>query len=99
MSQGTKVCLQGLGHMTRMAAMPMYGNKPSKNFFSRTNGPVTLKLGMQHWGPSLTYFIARSNLVTYAFVWEKVKIIDISEAILDYVLNLHQLAITAKGIC
>ena len=45
---------------------------------------MTLKLGMQHWvleyyqicsnddpGLTLTYFMARSNLVPYAFVWEK----------------------------
>ena len=25
---GTKVCLNGLGHMTRMAAMPIFGIKP-----------------------------------------------------------------------
>ena len=26
-----------LGHMTKMAAMPLYGNKPSKIFFSRNS--------------------------------------------------------------
>ena len=53
---------------------------------------MTLKLGMQHWvleyyqvcsnddpGLTLTYFTARSNLVLYAFVWEKGKTMDISE--------------------
>ena len=47
---------------------------------------MTLKVGMQHWvlkyyhicssddpGMTLTYFTARSNLVPYAFVWEKGK--------------------------
>ena len=47
---------------------------------------MTLKVGMQHWvleyyqvysnddpGLTLTYFTVRSNLVPYAFVWEKVK--------------------------
>ena len=24
---GTKVCINGPGHMTKMAAMPIYGNK------------------------------------------------------------------------
>ena len=51
-----------------------------KTFFSRTNGPMTLKLDMQHlsWkiykvyinddpGLTLTCFAARSNLVTHAF--------------------------------
>ena len=27
---GTKVCSQHLGHMTKMAVMPIYGNNPSK---------------------------------------------------------------------
>ena len=30
---------------------------------------------------TLTYFTARSNLVTYAFLWEKVKTVDFSETI------------------
>ena len=55
---------------------------------------MTLKLGMQHWvleyfqvcsndDPelTLTYFTARSNLVPYAFVWEKGKTMDFSETI------------------
>ena len=58
---------------------------------------MTLKLGMQHRVPeyyqfysnndsglTLTYFKARSNLVPYAFVWEKGKTMDISETIVDY---------------
>ena len=53
---------------------------------------MTLKLGMQHRVPeyyqvysndepglTLTYFMARSNLVSYAFVWEKGKTMDFSE--------------------
>ena len=55
---------------------------------------MIFKLGMQHQGLklykvniyddpalTLTYFTARSNLVTYAFVWEKVKTVDFSETI------------------
>ena len=58
---------------------------------------MTLKLGMQHWvlkdyqvysnnDPelTLTYFMARSNLVPYAFVWEKGKTMDFSETIVVY---------------
>ena len=80
---GTKVCSRGLGHMTKMAATPIYGKNPSK-IFSRTKGPMTLWLGMWHWGLgpiivcsnddprlTLTYFTARSNLVSYAFIWGK----------------------------
>ena len=44
---GTKACSNGPGHMTKMAAMPIYGKKPFK-IFSGTERPMTLKLGMQH---------------------------------------------------
>ena len=53
-----------------------------------------MKLGMLHWGlqpiivcsnddprVTLTYLTAMSNLVTYAFLWEKVKTVDFSETI------------------
>ena len=56
---------------------------------------MILKLGLQHWvleyyqiysndapGLTLTYFAARSNLVPYAFVWEKGKTMDIPETII-----------------
>ena len=36
------------GHMTKMAAMPIYGENPSKFFFSGTTGPILTKLGMKH---------------------------------------------------
>ena len=62
---------------------------------------MTLKLGMQHRvheyyqvysnddpGLTLTYFTAMSNLVPYAFVWEKGKTIDFSETIVVYDLKL-----------
>ena len=58
---------------------------------------MTLKLGIHHLGieyyqicsndaPGLTlsYFMARSNLVPYVFVWEKVKTMDVSEIIVVY---------------
>ena len=96
----TKFCSNGLGHKTKMTAMPIYG-KNLKNIFSGTKRPMTLKLGMQHRvleyyqicsndepGLTLTYFTARSNLVPYAFVWEKGKIIDSSETIVVYDLKL-----------
>ena len=35
-------------------------------------------------GLTLTYFITMSNLVPYAFVWEKVKTMDFSETIVVY---------------
>ena len=42
---GTKVCSQHLGHMTKMAATPIYGKNPSK-IFSRTGRPIFTKLGI-----------------------------------------------------
>ena len=43
----TKVCSSGPGHMTKMAAMPIYGKKNFKKiFFSITRKPMTLELGM-----------------------------------------------------
>ena len=41
-----KICINELGHMTKMAAVPIYGKKTSKLFFSRTNGLMALKHGM-----------------------------------------------------
>ena len=43
---GTKVYINGPGHMTKMAAMPIYGKNLKKIFFSRTGGPISTKLGM-----------------------------------------------------
>ena len=37
---------------------------------------------------TLTYFMARSNLVAYVFVWEKGKTIDFPETIVVYDLKL-----------
>ena len=34
------------GHMNQMAAMPLYGENPSKVFFSGIGGPILTKLGM-----------------------------------------------------
>ena len=66
--------INNLGHIIKMAAMPIYGKKPSKFFFSRTTGPISTKLDMKHLGleyynkfinydfwMTLTYFTARST--------------------------------------
>ena len=72
---GTIVCSRGLGHMTKMATTPIYGKNPSKIFFSRIKGQMTLWLETIIVGSNndprltLTYFTARSNLVSYAFIW------------------------------
>ena len=41
-----KIWWQDAGHMTKMAATPIYGKNPSKIFFSRTGGPIFMKLDM-----------------------------------------------------
>ena len=89
---GTKVCSNGPGHMTKMATMPIYGKNLKKSSSPGTKRLMTLTLCMHHRvleyyqvcsnddsGLTLTYFTARSNLVPYAFVWEKGKTMDFSE--------------------
>ena len=97
----TKVCSNSPGHITKMTTMSIYGKNPKTIFFSRTKRLMTLKLRMWHWvleyyqvysnddpGLTLTYFMARSNLVPYAFVLEKGKTMDFSEIIVVYDLKL-----------
>ena len=45
---GTNIYSNGQGHMTKMAAMPIYGRNLKKIFFSGTKRLMTFKLGMQH---------------------------------------------------
>ena len=42
----TNVCSRHVGHMTKMAATPIYCKIPSKIFFSRTGKTIFTKLGM-----------------------------------------------------
>ena len=98
---GMKVCSNGLGRMTKMAAMPIYSKNLKKIIFSGTERLMTLKVGMQHWvleyymyqiisdedpGMTLTYFTARSNLVPYAFI--QVKQWIFSETIVVYYIKV-----------
>ena len=46
MEGGTKVYINGPGHMTKMAAMAINSKNLLKIFFSRTSGPISTKLGM-----------------------------------------------------
>ena len=75
--------------------MPIYCKNLKKIIFSGTKRQMTLKIGMQHWvleyyqvgsndvpGMTMTYFMPRSNLVPYAFVWEKGKSMDIFQKLL-----------------
>ena len=72
-----KIYTNELGHITNMAAMPIYGNNLKKSSFSRTNKLMTLKLNMFYClceyyqgssnydpGLTLTHFTPSSNLVT-----------------------------------
>ena len=82
----TIIYLNGPSHMTKVAAMPIYGKNLKNIFSSGTKRPMTWTLRMQHQvleyyqvcskdypESTLTYFTAMSNLVPYAFVWEKGK--------------------------
>ena len=84
-----KLCSNGPGHMTNMAAMSIHGKNLKQSSSLESNGWWPWKL---HWalkyyqvcsnddpGLTLTYFTARSNLVTYAFVREKSKTMDFLE--------------------
>ena len=77
------VYIDNPGHMTKMAARPIYGKNLSKIFFSGTSGQISRKLGLKHrWHKyynvyinhdpvmTLTQFMARSTWVANAFEWE-----------------------------
>ena len=77
--------INNLGHMTKMAAMPIYGKNPSNIFFSETNRLISMKLGVKHpWLKyynvyinhdsviTLTKFMVRSTWIAHAFEWVKV---------------------------
>ena len=72
-----KIYKHDAGHMTKMAAMPIFGKKTSKIFFTGTSGPISITLCMKHLGlllikvctvddpgVTLTYFTVRSNFTT-----------------------------------
>ena len=57
---GTKVYINGPGHLTKMAATPIYGKNPSKIFFSRTWGDLDLFYGKVKFG-NLGFSIGKSE--------------------------------------
>ena len=89
--------------MTKMAATPIYGKNPKQNLLLQNRKVDNLEtwyaaLGARELsqdgsnddpGLTLTYFTAMSNLVSYAFVWEKCKTMDFSETIIacDHKVN------------
>ena len=92
---GTKVCSNGPGHMTKMAAMSI---KTLKNLLLRNqkaNDLETQHRVLEYYqvysnddaGLTLFYFTARSNLVPYAFLWEEGKAMDFSETLSSVIWN------------
>ena len=83
---GTKVCSHVPGHITKMAAMPICGKnlkKSSPEPKGRWSWNLVCSIGClslfnDDSGLTLTCFTARSNLVPYAFVWEKGKWQEVS---------------------
>ena len=75
-----KICRYDAGDMTKMAAMPIYGINPSKffyrnrqadfheNWYVASGTPVHYSLFNGDHRVTLTYFMARSNLVIYVFL-------------------------------
>ena len=70
-----KIHQHNAGHMTKMAAMPIYGKNTLKILFPGNTGPILMKLYMKYQIPKpfilfanydpglyLIYFTARSNL-------------------------------------
>ena len=63
------------GHMTKMAAMPIYGKNTSKIFFSRTGGSISKKLGMKYrWLKYYNVYINHDPVMTLTFFYGKVNI-------------------------
>ena len=57
------------GHMTKMAAMPIYGKNPSKIFYSRTGGSISKKPGMKHrWLKYYNVHINHDPVMTLTFL-------------------------------
>ena len=58
------------GHMTNMAAMPIYGKNSSKKiFFSGTGGPISMKLGMKHrWLKYYNVYINYDPVMTLTYI-------------------------------
>ena len=92
--RGMKVCSNGPGHMTKMAAMPIYGKNLKKSSSLEPKGWWPWNLVCIIGCSSTTKFAQMMtlgwlwpilrHLVPYAFVWEKGKTRDFSESIVVY---------------
>ena len=80
--------------------MPIYG-KNTLEFSFQEPQPILMKLCMKHQKPkpfivcpnydpglTMTYFAARSNFATWAFIWENVKMMESLEIIASCDLEL-----------
>ena len=60
--------IKNLGHMTKMAAMPIYSKNLSKIFVPGTGEPILKKLGMKHqWLKNYNVYINHGPEVTLAY--------------------------------
>ena len=60
--------INNVGHMTKMAAMPIYGKNPLKIFYSGTGGPISMKFCMKHrWLKYYNVYINHYPVVTLTF--------------------------------
>ena len=58
--------INNLGHLTKMAAMPIYGQNPSK--MSGTGGLISKKVGMKHrWLKYYNVYINHDPVVTLTY--------------------------------
>ena len=73
---GKKHCSNGPGYMTNMAATPIYGKKPSKIFFFKTNKPFDLILGVSQVLPRLLVGLDlfSGKLLIHQISWKVLKI-------------------------
>ena len=60
--------INNLGHMTKMAAVPIYGKNPFKNSTPELVGPISKKLGMKHqWLKYYNVYINHDPVVTLTY--------------------------------
>ena len=60
--------INNLGHMTKMATMPIYGKNLSKIFSFGAGGPISKNLGMKHrWLRYYNVYINHDPVVTLTY--------------------------------
>ena len=67
-----KINQHTVGHMTKMAALPIYGKSTLKIFFPGTTGPILMTLCMKHLRPKPFIICANSDpglTLTYLMAW------------------------------